>query len=109
MLTLYRRHLKGCPHTRERFYKRCKACPVWVQGVLKGRPLRKSLQTASWERAEAELKALDPPEPPSVAPIEAERGVLEAYDAFYRAVTHLLLQEHFLTWIPSSTSHSSHY
>jgi len=58
VLTIYRRHLKGCPHAAERFYKRCKACPVWVQGVLNGEPIRKSLRTASWERAEGDVKAM---------------------------------------------------
>jgi len=79
VLTLYRRHIRGCPHARERFYKRCKACPVWVQGVLKGRSIRRSLHTASWERAEADIRAIDAP-----GPIEADRGILEAYEAFYK-------------------------
>ncbi len=83
VLTLYRRHLKGCPHAQERFYKRCKACPVWVQGILKGRSLRKSLHTASWERAEDELRAMDAPEPAAVQ-AETDRDILEAYGAFYK-------------------------
>ena len=55
MLTLYRRHLAECSHARDRFYKRCRTCPMWIQGVVDGRSIRRSLKTASWERAE-ELK-----------------------------------------------------
>lgn len=47
MLTLYRRHLKDCPHTSRR-YRRC-ACPLWVQGSLAGEKIRKSLDLTSWE------------------------------------------------------------
>jgi integrase/recombinase XerD len=85
VLTLYRRHLRGCPHAQERFYKRCKACPVWVQGVLMGRKIRHSMRTASWERAEVEIKAMDTPEPTAAtSPVATDRGLLEAYEAFYK-------------------------
>jgi len=56
---------------------------VWVQGTLEGRPIRKSLHTASWERAEDELRALDAPKPVA-GTIEGDRNVAEAYEAFYR-------------------------
>jgi integrase/recombinase XerD len=49
MLTLYRRHLKECPHD-DRRYRRCK-CPIWVQGSLAGEKIRKSLDLTSWEAA----------------------------------------------------------
>lgn len=55
MLTLYRRHLAKCDHRHEgRQYRRCR-CPIWIQGTQEGRPVRKSLDVTSWERAE-ELK-----------------------------------------------------
>lgn len=49
MLTLYRRHLRACPH-RSMTYKRCR-CPVWVVGTLDGEFMRRSLSTVSWGRA----------------------------------------------------------
>jgi len=50
VLTIYKRHLSSCPH-RSRTYKKC-ACPVWAQGTLQGKPLRKSLDVRSWEAAQ---------------------------------------------------------
>src|SRR5438552_10709913 len=56
MLTLYRRHQKSCPHRSEgRQYRRCK-CPVWVDGLLSGSPIRQSLDTRSWEKATATVR-----------------------------------------------------
>ena len=53
MLTLYRRHLASCEHQdKGRQFKRCRACPIWVQGTIEGTPVRKSLDVTSWERAE---------------------------------------------------------
>jgi integrase/recombinase XerD len=51
MLTLYRRHLKDCDHADNRYWKRCR-CPMWAQGTIEGTPVRSSLNTPSWERAE---------------------------------------------------------
>jgi integrase/recombinase XerD len=51
MLTIYRRHVKSCEHRSEgRAYRRCK-CPVWVDGFLGDRDLRKSLNTRDWQKA----------------------------------------------------------
>ncbi len=51
MLTIYRRHLKSCPHVREgRDYRRCK-CPIHVEGTLEGISIRKALDTTNWQRA----------------------------------------------------------
>ncbi len=52
MLTLYRRHLKGCSKASDRFYKRC-TCPLWVEGTTNETYVRRSLKTGSWERAQA--------------------------------------------------------
>lgn len=52
MLTLYRRHLQDCGHqSKGRQFKRCR-CPVWIQGTIEGKPLRRSLDVTSWDRAE---------------------------------------------------------
>lgn len=50
MLTLFRRHLKKCPHQSRR-YRRC-SCPISVEGSLKGERIRKALDLTSWEAAE---------------------------------------------------------
>jgi integrase/recombinase XerD len=50
MLNLYRRHLASCKHTR-RSEKKC-ACPVWVQGALHGKWMKKSLDVRNWESAQ---------------------------------------------------------
>jgi hypothetical protein len=65
MLTTYRRHRKACPHRCEgRKYRRCK-CTIWVDGLLGDRKIRKSLDTADWQKAqdtvrEWEAKACEP-------------------------------------------------
>ena len=52
MLTIYRRHRKDCEHRSEgRKYRRCR-CPIWVDGFLAGREIRKSLDTADWQKAQ---------------------------------------------------------
>src|ERR1039458_8050256 len=48
MLTLYRRHRAKCK-SRARAAK-C-SCPIWVQGVLRGEAVRKSLNLTNWEAA----------------------------------------------------------
>ena len=50
MLNLYRRHVNACPHTL-RTQKKC-GCPIWVQGTLHGKWLKKSLDLRSWEAAQ---------------------------------------------------------
>ncbi|MGA3326523.1 MAG: tyrosine-type recombinase/integrase [Terriglobia bacterium] len=59
MLTLYRRHLKACPHRNDgRKYRRCR-CPIWVDGSVKSIEIRQSLKERSWEEAEIEKQKLE--------------------------------------------------
>lgn len=52
MLSLYRRHLKLCPHKRlGRKYRRCR-CPIWADGVLNGVDIRVSLGERDWLKAQ---------------------------------------------------------
>ena len=51
MLTIFRRHVKDCPHSSRR-YRRCR-CPVHVEGSLAGETIRKALDMTSWEAAES--------------------------------------------------------
>ena len=53
MLTIYRRHVKACPH-RSRNYKRCQ-CPIWAQGTLGNESVRQALDLTSWDAAEDEI------------------------------------------------------
>src|SRR5579859_5966435 len=50
MLTLFRRHVKGCRFS-SRKDRNCQ-CPIAVEGVLHGRNIRKSLDLRSWEAAQ---------------------------------------------------------
>ncbi|HEV8661323.1 MAG TPA: tyrosine-type recombinase/integrase [Thermoanaerobaculia bacterium] len=50
MLTLFRRHLKKCPHL-SRHERRCK-CPLHVEGTLRGEYIRRALDLTSWEAAQ---------------------------------------------------------
>jgi integrase/recombinase XerD len=72
MLTIYRRHRKGCslrcePQSRDHIdgdvYMRKSAqncrCPVWVDGFLNGREIRETLHTQNWEKAKDQVLELD--------------------------------------------------
>jgi site-specific recombinase XerD len=48
MLNLYRRHRANCKSSARR--AKC-SCPIWVQGVLRGESIRKSLDLTNWEAA----------------------------------------------------------
>jgi integrase len=51
MLTIFRRHVKACPH-KSRRYRRC-ACPIWIEGSIGDeRVPRKALNLSTWEAAE---------------------------------------------------------
>jgi integrase/recombinase XerD len=50
VLNLYRRHLKACAHTL-RTQKKCQ-CPIWAQGTLHGKWIKKSLDLRNWEAAQ---------------------------------------------------------
>ena len=56
MLTIYRRHTRRCPHRDEgRKYRRCR-CPIWVDGALNARDVRKSLGLKNWEKAQTLIR-----------------------------------------------------
>ena len=74
MLTLYRRHLKRCSKTDDRYWKRC-SCPMWVEGTVNGTYIRRSLQTASWERAQNLAHEIESADDPKAAPAKKEEPV----------------------------------
>jgi integrase/recombinase XerD len=47
MLNPYRRHVKTCSH-KGMGDRKCR-CPVWVHGKLRGKFIRRALETTSWE------------------------------------------------------------
>ena len=51
MLTIYRRHRAKCPHADDRISKKCR-CALWATGTIEAKPVRESLKTRNWERAE---------------------------------------------------------
>jgi integrase/recombinase XerD len=56
MLTIYRRHKKECEHRSEgRKYRRYR-CPIWVDGFLGSQEIRKSLDTADWQKAQDAIR-----------------------------------------------------
>lgn len=73
MLTAYRRHRATCKH-RSRRYKSC-FCPIWVQGVLEGTSIRRSLDLTNWEAAQRRIRDLE---------IHGEKNALSVKDAVDR-------------------------
>jgi len=76
MLSLWRRHLKSCPHSgKGRAHVKC-SCPIWCDGELDGKRVRESLDTRDWQRAIRKLAAREDPNAPRV------KAVAEAITAF---------------------------
>jgi len=58
-MLLYRRHLRTCRHRKKgQNFAGCQ-CPIWIDGFLKGRRYRKSLETCDWEKAERKKVGLE--------------------------------------------------
>ena len=56
MLTIYRRHQISCEHRKKgRKYRRCK-CPLWGDGLIGNREIRKSLRMRDWDKAQALIR-----------------------------------------------------
>jgi integrase len=85
MLTIYRRHIKTCPHRSEgRKYRRCR-CPIWADGFIETQEIRETLGTRNWEEAEEEMlpalkakykHAADPPSPEAITITQAWKEFL---------------------------------
>ncbi|MCX6595023.1 MAG: hypothetical protein NTV70_01485, partial [Acidobacteria bacterium] len=59
MLAVYRRHTASCPHAGQgRAWLKCK-CPLWADGILDGREMRRSLKTRNLQRAYADAERLE--------------------------------------------------
>src|SRR5882672_6528043 len=56
MLTIYRRHQKGCRHRSQgRKHRHCQ-CVIWVDGTLAGVEIRESLKMRDWQRAQEKIR-----------------------------------------------------
>ena len=61
MLSLWRRHLDNCPFgAKGRKHTKC-SCPIWCDGDVDGKRLRKSLETRDWARATRKLALIEDP------------------------------------------------
>jgi site-specific recombinase XerD len=61
MLTLWRRHLKSCSyHSKGRAHIKC-GCPIWCDGEIDGKRVRKPLDTRDWAKAARELGKIEDP------------------------------------------------
>jgi hypothetical protein len=74
MLTIYRRHVKGCAHKHEgRKYRRCR-CPIWVDGFLNDVEIREALNLRDWEKAQQRVREWEAAGSPTA---EADEATIE--------------------------------
>jgi len=86
---LFRRHIRSCPHRHEgRSYRRCN-CPIWLDGIINGRRVLKSMRTIDWEKAQelvhtwkAKGIATVRSEPPISAPKEESVSLEQAWEKY---------------------------
>lgn len=109
-MTPYRRHTKTCDHRAKGAHYSLCDCPIWVYGQLPdGRPIRQSLQTTDWTRAERRIENFDPATDPAAA--LTLHQALDAYtrDLKARALAPATLQiydtlfDHLRNAVPSTT------
>ncbi len=83
MLAIYRRHRRRCNHQDEgRSYRRCQ-CPIWMDGTLAGKDIRKSLGLRDWERAQDLIRKLEAEGDDNLKPSQPPQLTLqEAWDRF---------------------------
>ena len=67
MLSLYRRHRAKCKSKSRR--AKC-SCPIWVQGILRGEEIRKSLDLTNWEAASKLVRDWEIEKPKDIPTVE---------------------------------------
>jgi len=68
MITIYKRHLENCAQRgKGRKYRRC-PCPIWADGVLSRKTIRRSLGTGDWEEAQGIVAAWEAGGEPPLGP-----------------------------------------
>lgn len=84
MLTVYRRHRKACGHRdKGRGYRGCQ-CPIWVDGILAGEEIRKSLGLRDWQRSQEKVREWESRNATTVEEQRGPIGVEEACKEFLR-------------------------
>lgn len=99
VLSLYRRHIKRCPHRAQgQNWNKCD-CPIWIDGTMPGAPgrYRRSLGLRDWRAAVRQLAALELPEAvkpkpaaEAIAEWENQLQISESSQARYRRITRKL-------------------
>jgi hypothetical protein len=88
MLSLYRRHLKKCPHRKKgREYTKC-SCPIWADGYLNDEDYRRSLKTRDWQRAIRLAEQLERPNAERLDLVPCEKPGCNTRVAGGRCVEH---------------------
>jgi len=84
MLTIYRRHRKDCSHRNQgRKYRRCR-CPIWVDGFLGDREIRRATGIRDWEKAQARVREWEAEGQLQAEPEASPITISEAFEAFLR-------------------------
>src|ERR1044071_7310609 len=97
MLSLWRRHESKCTHKhRGRAYIKC-SCPIWCDGEIDGRRIRRSLGPRDWARAGRKLAALEDPHGLRIKPLaEAiaafENHIISLQSSTQRKYRNVLMQ-----------------
>ncbi|HXB74016.1 MAG TPA: tyrosine-type recombinase/integrase [Candidatus Acidoferrales bacterium] len=91
MLTPHRRHLKSCEHVDKGWNYTLCACPLWCDGTLHGKRFRKSLDTASWDRALLRIQALERGDA-EVMPDQPAKTVAVAVEQYFADAVERALQ-----------------
>src|ERR1017187_4825100 len=71
-LKIYRRHSSDCPHLGQPYWRSCSKrnkppcihegkceCSLWIRGSHEGVPVKESLKTNSWDRADRKSTRLN--------------------------------------------------
>jgi integrase/recombinase XerD len=96
MLTIFRRHLKSCPHRdKGREYRRCQ-CPVWVDGFIGGVDVRESLKIANWEKANTIIQSWEARGSREADPLISDAMDTYKADATARGLTGPTLEKYTL-------------
>jgi integrase/recombinase XerD len=84
MLTSYRRHRKDCAHRNEgRKYRRCR-CPIWVDGFIGTREIRRATGLRDWERAQTLIREWEAEGQPHTEPQAEPITISDAAEEFIR-------------------------
>lgn len=84
MLTTYRRHRKDCHHKTEgRKYRRCR-CPIWVDGSIGDREIRKATGLRDWEQTQALIRKWEAEGQPKAEPEAGPMTISLAIEEFLR-------------------------